>query len=291
MTRGRVGSNTNGRPVTYLSFNPLGTQLLVAPEDGKVQQVFEIHSAGADRRSSQSSSGEVWHLYELRRGTTAAKVIEVKWAHDGRWVGVQTDRGTIREYTSLRAKFRSKLMTDVFPINPTGGPASAATHVSTRPSNPQYLYPLSSTVFPGVRIRPRQMGASPDGEAAPASEGPGCFAFSNLRKDPQDRRAVCQDVVIYRKSTGHLELCRLMARPFSPHPTPMVPGQRRASALTEMMRTKACGEGSDLEVKKAVRARWAIQLGGDGVRRAVTVDLVIAQLAKPDSGPRYVLLQ
>lgn len=82
--------------VSYLSFNALGTQLVVAPADGRVLHIFEISPSGAARNAS-GVAGEVWHLYELRRGNTAGAVCEVKWSQDGRWVGVGTGRGTIRE--------------------------------------------------------------------------------------------------------------------------------------------------------------------------------------------------
>jgi hypothetical protein len=96
-SRGRVAIRSHSRPVALLSFNPLGTQLLVAPNDGRTQHVFAIHPAGIESFSSQEACGEAWHLYELRRGNTAANVIQVNWGKDGRWVGIETGRGTIRE--------------------------------------------------------------------------------------------------------------------------------------------------------------------------------------------------
>jgi len=96
--RGIATPRAKSQRVSQLSFNPIGTQLLVALEDGKSQHVFEIHPVGAKRQMMHALCGEVWHLYELRRGNTAAKVVEVTWADDGRWVGVETSRGTIREF-------------------------------------------------------------------------------------------------------------------------------------------------------------------------------------------------
>jgi len=83
--------------VSFLSFNATGTQLLVAPADGRVQHIFEINPHGAAGRGPATVNGEVWHLYELCRGNTSGSVCEVNWSKDGRWVGVCTGKGTIRE--------------------------------------------------------------------------------------------------------------------------------------------------------------------------------------------------
>lgn len=84
--------------VSCLSFNTLGTQLLASPADGRVSHVFEIHPAGPGLTSSRSEvSGQVWHLYELRRGNTVGRVCDVSWSKDGRWVSIATGKGTIRE--------------------------------------------------------------------------------------------------------------------------------------------------------------------------------------------------
>lgn len=81
--------------IAHLSWNHDGTQLFVAPSGGRVSHILQVHPAGSlDRRGELH--GEVLHLYELRRGATAAKVQEVKWDRNGRWIGVTTDKGTTR---------------------------------------------------------------------------------------------------------------------------------------------------------------------------------------------------
>lgn len=92
----RLPNASSSRTVISLSWNRDGTQLLAAPSDGRTFHIFQIHqgSPGAGRREIM---GEALHLYELKRGTTAAKVQEVVWDEIGRWIGVATERGTIRE--------------------------------------------------------------------------------------------------------------------------------------------------------------------------------------------------
>lgn len=71
-----------------------------------------------------------------------------------------------------------------------------------------------------------------------------------------------------------MEVSRLALKKAAPPPAQAIPGQRRASALTEMMRNKAgFGEGSDLEVVKAVKARWALPLGRGEKEPVVAVDV------------------
>ena len=284
VSRNRTGaaSRSHIRPIALLSFNPLGTQLLVAPDDGKAQHLYEIHPAGAGS-SDQGTGGEVWHLYELRRGSTSAKVIQINWGRDGRWIGVQTGRGTIRE---LILTSRSELMLDVFPINPTGGPASARTHVSTRPLNPQELYPLSTVISAATRLRPRRLSTTPLEDVPYPTEGPGNFIFADLRRDPQDKQAVCQDVIVIRLATAQIELCRFAARLHIPQSPPKVPGHRKASALTEMMRVKAFGQGPDLEVRKSVKARWSIPIGAELEGQEYNLDLRDSCIGSIALGPR-----
>lgn len=139
-----------------------------------------------------------------------------------------------------------------------------------------------------VRVRPRQFQAESNGEDTVTSEGPGCFTFALTRRNPRDCGAVCQDMVVFRPGTAQIELCRLTSRPVLPKSSPMVPGQRRASALTEMMRAKAFGEGSDLEVKKTIKARWSIPLGSGAEQSAVTLDSAGETTSSIVLGPRSV---
>uniref|UniRef100_A0A672QU80 BCAS3 microtubule associated cell migration factor n=1 Tax=Sinocyclocheilus grahami TaxID=75366 RepID=A0A672QU80_SINGR len=66
-----------------------------------------------------SSQSAVHHLYTLHRGETEAKVQDICFSHDCRWVVISTLRGT----------------SHVFPINPYGGAPCARTHMSPRVVN------------------------------------------------------------------------------------------------------------------------------------------------------------
>ncbi|KAM7139970.1 BCAS3 microtubule associated cell migration factor isoform 10-T11 [Macrochelys suwanniensis] len=66
-----------------------------------------------------SSQSAVHHLYTLHRGETEAKVQDISFSHDCRWVVVSTLRGT----------------SHVFPINPYGGQPCVRTHMSPRVVN------------------------------------------------------------------------------------------------------------------------------------------------------------
>uniref|UniRef100_A0A8D1NHA6 BCAS3 microtubule associated cell migration factor n=1 Tax=Sus scrofa TaxID=9823 RepID=A0A8D1NHA6_PIG len=66
-----------------------------------------------------SSQSAVHHLYTLHRGETEAKVQDICFSHDCRWVVVSTLRGT----------------SHVFPINPYGGQPCVRTHMSPRVVN------------------------------------------------------------------------------------------------------------------------------------------------------------
>ena len=84
--------------LSQISFSPQGTHFVVCPEDGRTSHVFELHPAGLRRNEVIGEvKGSVWHLYELRRGNTAGRICEVGWEMTGRWVGLATAKGTIRE--------------------------------------------------------------------------------------------------------------------------------------------------------------------------------------------------
>lgn len=88
------------RSVSLLSFNASGTQLLITPQEGRVAHVVEIHPNGVLGGHSDVS-GQVWHLYELRRGNTSANVCDALWSQDGRWIGIGTSKGTTRRSKTL----------------------------------------------------------------------------------------------------------------------------------------------------------------------------------------------
>ncbi|XP_037938422.1 uncharacterized protein LOC119671734 [Teleopsis dalmanni] len=92
-----------------MEFDNSGMLLLTADRRGHDFHVFRIqpHPVG-------SSLAAVHHLYVLHRGDTSAKVQNVSFSLDSRWVAVSTLRGT----------------THVFPITPYGGAIGVRTHTS-----------------------------------------------------------------------------------------------------------------------------------------------------------------
>jgi hypothetical protein len=94
-------SETGHSTVSHLAFSPDGTTLFAAPADGRSFHLFEIHPQSIAPGNQSEVQGEVWHLYELRRGNTVSEVVEVNWSPDGRWIGVATGRGTVRKLSSL----------------------------------------------------------------------------------------------------------------------------------------------------------------------------------------------
>ena len=101
-------------PVLAMSFDPSGLLLVTADKGGHDFHVFRIqpHPLG-------SGQAAVHHLYVLHRGDTGAKVQDISFAPDSRWVAVSTLRGT----------------THIFPITPYGGAVNVRTHTSPRVVN------------------------------------------------------------------------------------------------------------------------------------------------------------
>lgn len=101
-------------PVVALNFDPSGLLLVTADKGGHDFHVFRIHP-----HPLGPAMGAVHHLYVLHRGDTGAKVQDVSFAPDSRWVAVSTLRGT----------------THIFPITPYGGGICVRTHTSHRVVN------------------------------------------------------------------------------------------------------------------------------------------------------------
>lgn len=93
--------------VTSMSFDPSGMLLLTADRRGHDFNVFRIQP-----HPSGSVLAAVHHLYVLHRGDTSAKVQDISFSFDSRWVAVSSLRGT----------------THVFPITPYGGQPGYRTH-------------------------------------------------------------------------------------------------------------------------------------------------------------------
>lgn len=93
--------------VTSLCFDPSGMLLLTADRRGHDFNVFRIQP-----HPSGSVLAAVHHLYVLHRGDTSAKVQDISFSFDSRWVAVSSLRGT----------------THVFPITPYGGQPGFRTH-------------------------------------------------------------------------------------------------------------------------------------------------------------------
>ncbi|OCF34494.1 hypothetical protein I316_04009 [Kwoniella heveanensis BCC8398] len=238
----RRRSNERIHPVAHLSFSPDGTQLLAAPSDGKSFHVVEVHPAGINKNELRGEvKGQVWHLYELRRGHTAASVRQVNWDQKGRWVGVGTGKGTVH----------------VFPISAMGGPASSSTHATANPLNPTRLHTLSTVVAPIARLRPlRSAGdSSSDLTSLPTAHCDAAFIFGRHQKHPLHQSMYCQDVIVYRTSSSVLEVARISVEPVSHSDRSTETKERRGSALTEMMRNKAFG---DLSSDSGIKAAWTL---------------------------------
>ncbi|XP_062887849.1 breast carcinoma-amplified sequence 3 isoform X5 [Mobula hypostoma] len=104
----------DNKPISCMAFNPTGMLLVTTDTQGHDFHVFRILT-----HPCSSSQSAVHHLYTLHRGETEAKVQDICFSQDCRWVVISTLRGT----------------SHVFPINPYGGPPSVRTHMSPRVVN------------------------------------------------------------------------------------------------------------------------------------------------------------
>lgn len=95
--------------IVALQFDPTGLLLLTADKRGHDFHLFKIHP-----HPCGSALAAVHHLYVLHRGDTTAKVQDMSFSWDSRWVAISTLRGT----------------THVFPVTPYGGPVGVRTHAT-----------------------------------------------------------------------------------------------------------------------------------------------------------------
>lgn len=133
----RIAEFTVGQdqPISLLQFSDDGNSIIVARRDGQTMKVYQLRSLPAGIRScgwTDESGNRVtvdsskpvhppWHVYDLRRGRTSAVVESLSLAHDGRWMAVATQKGTVH----------------IFASNPFGGPTHEASHLHHKVVNPQ----------------------------------------------------------------------------------------------------------------------------------------------------------
>lgn len=94
-------------PIYALEFNPNGRLLVTADCLGQYFNVFQINP-----NPFKCTRTNIKHLYSLYRGDTGAKVRDISFSMDSRWLAISTKRGT----------------THIFPINIDGGTVNARTH-------------------------------------------------------------------------------------------------------------------------------------------------------------------
>ena len=109
--------------IAALAFDATGGLLATASSNGHHVHVFKIKPGG-------SAAGEADYapLYKLTRGYTDAFIHELNFSPNGLWLAAGTTRGT----------------THIFAVNPTGGRATARTHLPEQRAShavvPAYLY-------------------------------------------------------------------------------------------------------------------------------------------------------
>ncbi|XP_056641626.1 breast carcinoma-amplified sequence 3 homolog [Diorhabda sublineata] len=133
--------------VVALQFDPSGMLLLTADKRGHDFHLFRIHP-----HPGSSVLGSVHHLYILHRGDTSARVQDVAFTHDSRWVCVSTLRGT----------------THVFPVTPYGGNVGMRTHATMHVVNKMSRFHRSAGLsVDGRSNSPISMAESPSNSRYP----------------------------------------------------------------------------------------------------------------------------
>ncbi|XP_012946311.1 breast carcinoma-amplified sequence 3 isoform X3 [Aplysia californica] len=152
-------------PVAAMAFDQSGILLVTACKLGHNFHVFSLVA-----HPCSSSLGAVHHLYTLHRGDTTAKVTNIAFTNDSRWVTVSTHRGT----------------THVFPITPYGGPICARTHCQPRVVNRISRFHKSAGLDdfePGAAGRHSPVLSSSPGSSGPQEMCPHLVQHNALRNN------------------------------------------------------------------------------------------------------------
>uniref|UniRef100_A0A0P4WED6 BCAS3 WD40 domain-containing protein n=1 Tax=Scylla olivacea TaxID=85551 RepID=A0A0P4WED6_SCYOL len=166
-------------PIVALSFDPTGMLLLTADKQGHNFHLFRLQS-----HPLSSAQSAIHHLYTLHRGDTTAKVTDISFSLDSRWVAVSTHRGT----------------THVFPITPYGGVIGVRTHTSSCVVNRLSRFHRSA----GLDDTPSSGRNSPVLSASPSSskfsfEVSPNMAYPNPRYPPYPTPTIVKPLVQLRQ--------------------------------------------------------------------------------------------
>ncbi|KAK8749543.1 hypothetical protein OTU49_015420 [Cherax quadricarinatus] len=169
----------HGAPIVALSFDPTGMLLLTADKQGHNFHLFRLQP-----HPLSAAQSAVHHLYTLHRGDTTAKVTDISFSLDSRWVAVSTHRGT----------------THVFPITPYGGNIGVRTHTSNCVVNRLSRFHRSA----GLDDTPSSGRNSPVLSASPSSskfvfEVSPNLAYPNPRYPPYPTPTIIKPLVQLRQ--------------------------------------------------------------------------------------------
>uniref|UniRef100_UPI00398E9BC5 BCAS3 microtubule associated cell migration factor isoform X1 n=1 Tax=Pristiophorus japonicus TaxID=55135 RepID=UPI00398E9BC5 len=134
----------DNKPISCMAFNPSGMLLVTTDTQGHDFHVFRILT-----HPCSSSQSAVHHLYTLHRGETEAKVQDICFSQDCRWVVISTLRGT----------------SHVFPVNPYGGQPSVRTHMSPRVVNRMSRFQKSA----GLEDIEQELSTKQGGRSSPVA--------------------------------------------------------------------------------------------------------------------------
>ncbi|XP_042237211.1 BCAS3 microtubule associated cell migration factor-like isoform X3 [Homarus americanus] len=169
----------HGAPIVALSFDPTGMLLLTADKQGHNFHLFRLQP-----HPLSAAQSAIHHLYTLHRGDTTAKVTDISFSLDSRWVAVSTHRGT----------------THVFPITPYGGSIGVRTHTSNCVVNRLSRFHRSA----GLDDTPSSGRNSPVLSASPSSskfvfEVSPNLAYPNPRYPPYPSPTIIKPLVQLRQ--------------------------------------------------------------------------------------------